>query len=1421
MPQETNLNVSPYFDDFDSSKNYYKVLFKPGYPVQARELTGLQSILQNQIEQFGNHIFDNGSPVIGGEVLYTNPSFAVEVNPDFAGIPVSLYFDTLVGKKLKGETSGVLAEVYLTLSNQDSERSNYTLYVNYTSGGGANYTNSSFFDSENLLIQEDFTVGNTVFQSGQPILRTISSNANSNAAIVSINSGVFFINGYFVYTDSQRLILSQYDTTPTYKVGFNVVESTTNYIDDPSLVDNAKGFNNYTAPGADRLSIELILERREVSNTSTTNFIELLRVENGQPQYIVKQTQYSLIRDELARRTFDESGNYFVRPFSVFARDSLNDKYRQFGVYTEDETTVDGNTPSENLLTYQIGPGKAYVGGYDVETISSKLTTVEKPRTTTTLENAVVPYNAGSLVIVNNTYGSPNIGLGNTIPLSLMSDRIGETSHVASGTTIGYARVYDFVPESQYQDDTSRMELRLFDIQTFTQITLTESITSLSASSRIKGKRSNASGFLKESISNSNILLLYSVTGSFDENEQIEIDGIDDGRLISTVSSYELEDIKSVYSQVGINTFNADIDLTNRISIAPLGTQFQITASSGGISTVTTGVRNTFTNIVKSGDIISYGNLNLVGDPVYNKVVSVSAAGTSFTVSGITTVSGICDGGISTSTSTVNNIVKLTLEIDDKDSFLFTPLPKQNISKISLDNNEILQRRYFSSVSVSSNSLQINITEDDLFFADFDEDNYVITYSDGTLETLRSDKYSLDGTGKILTFNGLSKSTGTANVIATIRNIAPNSINRKLNTVSTILIDKSKYTQSGIGTTTLNDGLTYNSYYGLRVQDEEISLNVPDVLRVLAVYESSDLSDPTLPKLVLTSFSGLSNSTDDIIVGEVFEGADSDAVGIVVSIVDSTIIEFTYLNNRQFSSNEKITFKSSGITATVNSKVLGSKNVRSNYNFDDGQRASLCEYSRIVRKSGVGEPKNKLKVVFQNYVSESNDTGEFITANSYSSYNYTYDVPIIGNLIRSSDVIDLRPRVSEFSSTTKSPFEFGGKPINVVGKYSSYVLAPNKSLVLDCDYYLGRYDLVTLNPSGTFEVIKGIPSETPSIPQVKGNGLDIATVFLPPYVYDSKGVVIEMISHKRYRMSDISLLENRIYNLEKTTTLSLLESKVENLVIKDAETGLDRFKTGFFADNFIDYTYTDQRNSQFRSYIYRDYGKLGPIPIDRYLSLQLGSEAISGFTETFDSTRDLSFVQDLGSPNIKKTGDIVTLDYSEVEYINQPYATTETPLGGIPSTYFGTVNLSPSEDIWYEEKLVERSTFVEGITEISDEPTVENVTLNKTVQGPDRIVWVDSPSPPPTPTPSKSSSSSKSSSASKPASPPPVSKPPVHTQELIYNSIGQHVGTYHYWNGVQTDTSWVINGTWKHSQSYTGTPQSRIIPPGHTTGGIR
>ena len=106
MPQKTNLNISPYFDDFDKANNFYKVLFKPGFPVQARELSTLQSILQDQVESFGSHMFKEGSMVIPGNISYDPEYYSIKLNDEHLGVPISLYIQNLVGKRLKGQNSG-------------------------------------------------------------------------------------------------------------------------------------------------------------------------------------------------------------------------------------------------------------------------------------------------------------------------------------------------------------------------------------------------------------------------------------------------------------------------------------------------------------------------------------------------------------------------------------------------------------------------------------------------------------------------------------------------------------------------------------------------------------------------------------------------------------------------------------------------------------------------------------------------------------------------------------------------------------------------------------------------------------------------------------------------------------------------------------------------------------------------------------------------------------------------------------------------------------------------------------------------------------------------------------------------------------------------------------------------------------------
>ncbi len=69
---ETNLNQSPYFDDFNEGKHFHRVLFRPGYAVQARELTPLPTLFQNQIERFGDAILDNGTVINGCDLELQN-----------------------------------------------------------------------------------------------------------------------------------------------------------------------------------------------------------------------------------------------------------------------------------------------------------------------------------------------------------------------------------------------------------------------------------------------------------------------------------------------------------------------------------------------------------------------------------------------------------------------------------------------------------------------------------------------------------------------------------------------------------------------------------------------------------------------------------------------------------------------------------------------------------------------------------------------------------------------------------------------------------------------------------------------------------------------------------------------------------------------------------------------------------------------------------------------------------------------------------------------------------------------------------------------------------------------------------------------------------------------------------------------------
>ena len=90
------MGGTPYYDDFDPDKKFLKVLFKPGLPLQAREVSQIQTLLQNQIERFGNHTFKNGSVVLGGAVT-ASTGFFVRLNE----VLPTATLNNLVGQKIR------------------------------------------------------------------------------------------------------------------------------------------------------------------------------------------------------------------------------------------------------------------------------------------------------------------------------------------------------------------------------------------------------------------------------------------------------------------------------------------------------------------------------------------------------------------------------------------------------------------------------------------------------------------------------------------------------------------------------------------------------------------------------------------------------------------------------------------------------------------------------------------------------------------------------------------------------------------------------------------------------------------------------------------------------------------------------------------------------------------------------------------------------------------------------------------------------------------------------------------------------------------------------------------------------------------------------------------------------------------------
>ena len=386
----TLFNITPYFDDYDETKKFLRVLFRPGYAVQARELTQLQTILQNQIERFGNHIFQDGSKVYGGEIATSKVRYQriLTTNSDGADVPL----DQLIGYEITSGSSK--AKVIHAIESNGGKDDYKVLFFTFLQG-------SSFTEGSNFTTSYAGAGWNGTFASrsddAEDATKYLSSNGLSgDSNIVSVNDGIFYIDGYFVKNDLQKFTpyTPSGDSStvrdfvdPTTSVGFNLSKESVSDASDLTLRDPSSGSYNYNAPGADRYAIKLQLSQ---STTYGKDFLELVKYESGKPTKKLLKTSYSEIEKTLARRTYDESGSYTTKPFEIDVREHADDGTNR-GVYS-------GASGDTNKLAVGLATGKAYVFGHEYETQKTHFVNVDKARTTSTSNSREIDTNVGAYI---------------------------------------------------------------------------------------------------------------------------------------------------------------------------------------------------------------------------------------------------------------------------------------------------------------------------------------------------------------------------------------------------------------------------------------------------------------------------------------------------------------------------------------------------------------------------------------------------------------------------------------------------------------------------------------------------------------------------------------------------------------------------------------------------------------------------------------------------------------------------------------------------------------------------------------------------------------------------------------------------------------------------------------------------------------
>ncbi len=447
----TLYQSSPYFDDYVSSgneaKGHLKILFKPGLPVQTRELNQLQTLIQSQVDRFGSHVFEEGSKVINGDVTVDGNLFWADVtlthadlkigssSPTAADVATRLALltnvdsVTLESPESISLTADVVSVEAITTTTSTTK---YRLFLRYTKK-----TQSKALFGVGVTIRAKNAISGTTVASGTSIGTVAEAGF---ATKLHVDKGIFFVAGHFVNVEATDVIIQRpdADTRLTGRLAFKVTEAIKTTADDSSLFDNASGVPNTSEPGADRYTISLGLvaltdqaallpadisyNTNKVFNltgASSTEFVTLVSLQDGK-EVRPLSTKYAsgqgLLGNAIEKRTFEESGNYTVSGFQCQLREAYNDGNGNNGKYSG--TGADATRLKADYVA-EVGGGVAYISGERVETANRFSLIADKARDTRTGQTVTVSTGLGTFIEGKFTEAYlPDIDGDNASPLT-------------------------------------------------------------------------------------------------------------------------------------------------------------------------------------------------------------------------------------------------------------------------------------------------------------------------------------------------------------------------------------------------------------------------------------------------------------------------------------------------------------------------------------------------------------------------------------------------------------------------------------------------------------------------------------------------------------------------------------------------------------------------------------------------------------------------------------------------------------------------------------------------------------------------------------------------------------------------------------------------------------------------------------------